>query len=264
MLSVTRLSLALTIGALASTIAFAGAPAVTIQFDNQGAEQGVTVPGTVSFAYAGSIWKGGVVQEVADEALASSSKTAWRVVGVSEVRFPAPVSDVRFFFVHDDGQAPAKAYAFDANGQAIGSIESHKKTAPGDPANFAELGSGRPIARIVLGGGYVDDFSYVSLLEACSSTARLCASRGVAGTTLASLNAGGEHGGQAYVIVVSRERDGAAPVLERFSGVLDASGTATAVLPIDAGAFDVGARVTLRALVRTERGFTRLDEALRL
>jgi hypothetical protein len=132
----------------------------TILFDNNGEEQAVTPPGTTNFSHLGTNWKGGTVTTTAIAPLPSQGPGAYVVgAGGGQVTFDVPITQARFFFVHQNGQGPFTARAFDANNIEVGMLSSNPSTNPTNTGNFETL-NGTAITRIEFTGGHVDNFFF--------------------------------------------------------------------------------------------------------
>ncbi len=136
---------------------------VTIFFDNNGAESGITTPGTTSFTFMGSTWSGGIVATEGSPPLYASGAFSYEVQGGSAlVTFDPPVSSVNFFYVHGNGFAPGTATARAANGAIVDTGDSDQVTTFGDPDHFVDFTEDLPIASIEFTGGVIDNFSYIT------------------------------------------------------------------------------------------------------
>lgn len=134
---------------------------VTIFFDGNGAENGVTEPGTTSFSFMGANWSGGVVRTERIPPLYASGSFSYEVPsGPAHVSFDDPVDSVRFFYVHGFGFSAGTATAFDAANNSIAMASSRQATSFADPSNFVALDPEAPIARIEFSAGVIDDFSF--------------------------------------------------------------------------------------------------------
>lgn len=137
------------------------AQSVTIRFDNNGEEAGVTTTGTSEFEFMGSSWSGGVINTAGVPALYASGSFSYEVPNPpAMVVFSRPATDVEFFFVHGAGFAAGTATALDADGNALGSVNSNQATSFGDPGNFVAFDTSEPISAIDFSGGVIDNFSY--------------------------------------------------------------------------------------------------------
>ncbi len=125
------------------------ATSVTIFFDNEGPEEGITTPGTTEFSFMGSNWTGGVIHSGAP-----ISPFVYFVHGSASVTFDDPVDSVEFAFDHIGD--PAQAFAFDAEGNLLG------QSFRGLPVRFDFEA---PIARILFGGGFVHNFTFTLVPE---------------------------------------------------------------------------------------------------
>jgi VCBS repeat-containing protein len=133
----------------------------TILFDNTGTETGVTPPGTTSFSYLGTNWSGGTVTTTGATPVASSGTAAYVFgAGGGQVTFSTPITVTFFHFVHQVGQTPFTATAFDANGNVLGTVSSNLADEYNDPDNFEffSVNPLTPITRIQFSGGHVDNF----------------------------------------------------------------------------------------------------------
>jgi hypothetical protein len=70
-----------------------------------------------------------------------------------------------FHFVHQSGQTPFTATAFDANGNSLGTVSSNLADDYNDPDNFEffSVNPATPITRIQFSGGHVDNFEFRAL-----------------------------------------------------------------------------------------------------
>ncbi len=122
-------------------------------------------PGTGStvFALNGANFSGGEVTVQAVGAAYASPPGAYVPgPGGATVTFDAPAGEVRFFFTHLPGDTPGTATAFDADGNVVATAQSNAVTFVGDPGNFVTLSGARPIARVVVTGGMIDNLSWVA------------------------------------------------------------------------------------------------------
>jgi hypothetical protein len=136
----------------------------TILFDNTGDEVGVTPPGTTSFSHFGSNWSGGTVTTTTISPLPSQGPGAYVFsAGGGMVTFDRPITQAEFFFVHQAGQGPFTARAFDASNAQVGTTVSSNPVsnpmAAQDNYNFEVL-NGAAITRIEFSGGHVDNFFF--------------------------------------------------------------------------------------------------------
>lgn len=163
----------LTVMALVCASVTAAAQTVTINFDNQGDESGVTTAGTSEFDFMGSSWTGGVIRTQGIPALYASGAFSYEVPeGPATVVFDQPASGIEFFFVHGGSVGEGTATAFDANGVALASASSSAGTQFGDPDNFVSFDTEEPIMAVEFDGGIVDNFTY-TLSDAFSADFRL-------------------------------------------------------------------------------------------
>ena len=146
----------------------AQAQTTTIFFDNEGPEEGITVPGSCCFAVGGANFFGfeGVF-EPADLVLTASGTASYRVLGSDlglMIDFDDPVDSVSFFFVHDpdDLALIGTAWIIDTDGNWFASFESKPMTTPGDPANFISFDPPELIASLRLFGlaAYLDNLTF--------------------------------------------------------------------------------------------------------
>jgi glucose/arabinose dehydrogenase len=135
---------------------------VTISFDNSGAEQGITPPGTTEFTFSGASWSGGVVGTEGILALYASGSFSYEMETTAQVVFDPPVGMVEFFYVHGFEYPAGTATAFDSDGNAVASADSNPATSFGDPENFVTLEGESPIQRVEFTSGIVDDFTFVA------------------------------------------------------------------------------------------------------
>jgi hypothetical protein len=133
----------------------------TILFDNTGDENGVTAPGTTTFSHLGTNWSGGTVTTTTTAPLPSQGTGAYvfGADGVRQITFDVPITQARFFFIHQEGQGPFTARAFNASNVEVGMVSSNLLTNPRDTGNFETL-SGAGITRIEFTGGHVDNFFF--------------------------------------------------------------------------------------------------------
>lgn len=140
--------------------------AVTIFFDNGGAEAGVTPPGSTSFSFMGSNWSGGVVESEGVPRLYASGSWSYEVpMGPATVTFDSPVMDVRFFYVHGNGFAAGVATARAADGTVLEMANSEMATSFGNPEHFVEFTTNQPIASVEFSAGVIDNFSFTAFEE---------------------------------------------------------------------------------------------------
>ncbi len=125
------------------------ATSVTIFFDNEGPEEGITPLGTTEFSFMGSNWTGGVIHSGVP-----ISPFVYFVHGHASVTFDDPVDSVEFAFDHIG--VFAQAFAFDAEGNRLG------QSFRGLPVRFDFEA---PIARIEFTGGFIDDFTFTLVPE---------------------------------------------------------------------------------------------------
>src|SRR5262245_3436135 len=121
-------------------------------------------PGTGSsvFARNGANFAGGEITFFGIPPAYASAPTTY-VTGPagSTITFDRPVAQVRFFFVHFPGAPMGTATAYDAAGRVVAVAQSTQTTFIGDPGNFVTLAGKRPIARVVINGGMIDNVSSV-------------------------------------------------------------------------------------------------------
>jgi hypothetical protein len=160
----TRASHSALFVALLATVAGGSAEGqTTVHFDNIGAEQGITVPGTREFTFMGSTWAGGVVATERILPLYASGSFSYEVgAGGATVSFDPPAFSATFFYVHGFGFTAGTATAFDGTGVGVDAGTSRAATRFADPANFLTLQGVAPFARIDFSGGVVDDFTFVT------------------------------------------------------------------------------------------------------
>ncbi len=135
------------------------ATSVTIFFDNEGPEEGITAPGTTDFSFMGSNWTGGVIERGALPSF--GYLTHGGSVPVASVTFDDPVEAVEFLFEFGVGAVVA-ATAFDADGNFLMHVAGGGGRVTFDP----EV----PIARIEFLGGFIDDFTFTLVPEPTSGT----------------------------------------------------------------------------------------------
>jgi hypothetical protein len=132
----------------------------TILFDNNGDEQGLTPPGTTNFSHLGTNWTGGTVTTTSIAPLPSQGPGAYVFgTGGGQITFDEPITQARFFFIHQAGQGPFTARAFDASNNEVGMVTSNLGTNPTNTGNFETL-TGAAITRIEFTGGHVDNFFF--------------------------------------------------------------------------------------------------------
>ncbi len=132
----------------------------TILFDNSGEENGVTAPGTTTFSHLGSNWAGGTVTTTTTAPLPSQVPGAYVFgAGGGEILFDVPITSARFFFIHQTGQGPFTARAFDASNNEVAMVSSNLLSNPVNTGNF-EMLTGAAITRIQFTGGHVDNFFF--------------------------------------------------------------------------------------------------------
>jgi hypothetical protein len=92
----------------------------TIFFDNEGAENGITVQGTTDFSIFGANWTDGLVISVGMPNLYGSVPAAYRVPAGNTVTvsFDEPINAATFFYV-TESLTPSTATAF-ARSEAVG------------------------------------------------------------------------------------------------------------------------------------------------
>jgi hypothetical protein len=78
--------------------------------------------------------------------------------GGGQITFDVPITQARFFFVHQAGQGPFTARAFNGNTE-VAMVSSNLLTNPRDTGNFETL-SAASITRIEFTGGHVDSFFF--------------------------------------------------------------------------------------------------------
>ncbi|MEM7167245.1 MAG: hypothetical protein AAF581_17425 [Planctomycetota bacterium] len=149
-------SLALFVLPLLSATLF-GAEHLVVNFDNIGAEEGITVPGAAEFEIFDTKWQGGVVTTaLAGEAIASGS-AAWLVgPGGGQITLGAPVVSVQLFYVHGPTEQRGTAQLLDADGNLVGTLQSRPETVAGDPGNYVDIELDRPASLITFSSGVVD------------------------------------------------------------------------------------------------------------
>jgi hypothetical protein len=120
-------------------------------------------PGTGSsvFARNGANFAGGEITFFGIPPAYASAPTTY-VTGPNgaTITFDKPVAQVRFFFVHFPGAPRGTATAYDAAGKVVAVAQSNQTTFIGDPGNFATLAGKRPITRVVINGGMIDNVSF--------------------------------------------------------------------------------------------------------
>ncbi len=121
-------------------------------------------PGTGSTAFTlnGASFSGGeVVSRGFGPAYASAPAAFVPGPGGATITFDTPAEQVRFFFNHLPGDAPGTATAYDADGNAIATVQSNEATFLGDPGNFVTLSGKQRIARVVINGAMIDNVTFV-------------------------------------------------------------------------------------------------------
>ncbi len=137
---------------------------VTIFFDGEGDEIGITDPGTTDFSYQGSNWTGGIVDSQGILPLYASGFFSYHIdLNGGEVTFDEPLDSVEFFYVHGFGFAEGTATAFDADDNVIGEVDSNEATFFADPRNFETMDPDEGIARIEFSGAIIDNFTFTTL-----------------------------------------------------------------------------------------------------
>ena len=137
---------------------------VTIFFDGEGEEMGITDPGTTDFSFMGSNWTGGIVDSQGILPLYASGFFSYHIdLAGGEVTFDEPIDSVEFFFVHGFDFPSGTATAFDADDNPIGEVDSNEATFFADPANFVTLDPDAGIVRIEFTGGIIDNFTFTTL-----------------------------------------------------------------------------------------------------
>ncbi len=118
--------------------------------------------GSTEFTLNGASFAGGEVTSRGFGPAYASAPAAY-VPGAdgATITFDTPAEQVRFFFNHLPGDAPGTATAFDEEGNVIATVESRETSFIGDPGNFVTLSGERPIARVVVNGGMIDNVSFV-------------------------------------------------------------------------------------------------------
>lgn len=154
----------------------AGAQPITLFFEGEGLEQGITVPGACCFSVGGAtLGSAPGVTVPSDPALTASGVHAYAVQGTDIgglVTFDPPVEALSFFFVH----APAGggiAVVIGESGASV-SLASAPATTPGDPANFVHADLHEPIDEIVffaLGEVVIDDLTFTPVATSVPASA---------------------------------------------------------------------------------------------
>jgi cyclophilin family peptidyl-prolyl cis-trans isomerase len=134
----------------------------TILFDNTGDEAGITPVGTTNFSHLGANWSGGTVTNTGASPLASSGTSAYVFgAGGGQVVFDEPLNLAAFYFIHQSGQGPFTATAFDEAGNVLDTKTSNLADQYNDPDNFEAFSAlSVPIKRIAFTGGHVDNFEF--------------------------------------------------------------------------------------------------------
>ncbi len=118
--------------------------------------------GAQTFSRNGAGFSGGEVTFTGIPAAYASAPTTYIAgPGGATITFEAPAEQVRFFFVHFPGAAVGTATAYDEAGNVVAAVSSTQTTFIGDPANFVTLSGDRPISRVVVTGGMIDNVSFV-------------------------------------------------------------------------------------------------------
>ncbi len=141
--------------------AIAEATSVTIFFDNEGPEAGITALGTTDFSFMGSTWTGGVIHPVGlpGHSYAVAPKGGGEVA--AWVTFDEPVDSVEFtLFGFTAVIAEGFATAFDADDNPIESVH----TGAGVDL-VVRLDPDIPIARIGFLVGFIDNFTFTPVPE---------------------------------------------------------------------------------------------------
>ena len=79
--------------------------------------------------------------------------------GGGQITFDVPITSARFFFIHQTGQGPFTARAFDASNNEVAMVSSNLLSNPSNTGNF-EMLTGAAITRIEFTGGHVDNFFF--------------------------------------------------------------------------------------------------------
>ncbi len=152
------------------------ATSVTIFFDNQDLEEGVTPRGTREFSFMGSNWMGGAIR------LTLSPLPTYTVITFTEigtVTFDDPIDSVEFLFFSGTAETPrGRATAFNSAGDPIQAVDAldlrdlqgfnvqgFDATAPPVDEHFVRLDPNEPIARIVFEGGIISHFTFTPVPE---------------------------------------------------------------------------------------------------
>lgn len=141
-----------------------------IDFDNSGAESGITTAGATDFNYDTMSWTGGTVTSTPvggpppTYPLSASGDHSYHIgVAGGTVTFNPPVNSATFYYVHDGllGVPQGTATAIDTCGGVTASAASKPSTLFNDPANFVTLTTNTTrIARIEFSGGAIDALSF--------------------------------------------------------------------------------------------------------
>jgi len=115
----------------------------TVDFDNSGAESGITTVNTRNFSFQGSNWEGGEIQQTSDSKFQATGNASYVVADQATVSFDPPVRQLRMFFVHGDGFDPGSAQVISSDGTALAEFDSLAATTMGDTNNFVNADSMR-------------------------------------------------------------------------------------------------------------------------
>jgi len=152
--------------------ASAKATSVTIFFDNEGPEAGITVLGATGFSFAGSTWAGGIIS-----ATGLGNGFVYQVDsthGPAWVLFDEPVDTVEFSFLGGTAFVRAgTATAFDSEGnflQSVDAVDFHEIVHQQQSDGFVRLDPDSPVSRIEFTEGFIDDFTFTLVPEPASGT----------------------------------------------------------------------------------------------
>ncbi len=137
-----------------------GATSVTIFFDNEGPEEGITTPGATEFSFMGSTWQGGIV-------VSTGTLQVDILHGPASVTFDEDVESAEFLF---SGATAAvglgTATAFDRDGNILQSVDAiNHNIFPDQDDRRVRLDPDMPIARIEFTEGFISRFTFTLVPE---------------------------------------------------------------------------------------------------
>lgn len=141
------------------------ASAAFIQFDNTGAEAGITVPNTFGFSLFGATFSGGAVAVLPTGSVNSPPAGFVDIDDTPAeqgmlITFDVPVFAASFLFIDLDDDASTSfgaAAIIDSTNVIVASALSHEFS---DANRFVLLSSPTPFNTIFLEGGLIDDFNF--------------------------------------------------------------------------------------------------------